>query len=789
QEIGSHAAYTFINQEPLIDFATPSLSRVVFIGGIGAKEPKKLDKDLDRLFGLRPKTVLISFGSIMQSHTLPMKVKQNIVKTIARFPEVTFLWKYEKPEDDFANSATASTPNLHMLKWTPQNDILADERLTAFITHGGMASTQETALRGKPGLFVPCFGDQPRNSGMMERSGLGKVFNKYDLLDAEKFYAAVKDLLENQSYYKNAARIAAMVAKKPFSAKDLLVKTVEFAAEFGPSPALRPQSFDMTCIEYHNADIILIFAVIFIISGFATMKTGSFVFRKVLCIAKSKLDQSINNYLGNIADTLVDAGHNVTTLIPIVNPNLRDSTHKSHKIYIQPTEEVRKITESMDFEEADFFNYDDFNVFSGVPFGHSFTRWFNAQCEGVLDEPGLIQRLKAERFDVMIVENFETCGVGFSHLIKPKSLITSAGSVPMGQQSWDFGMESALSYNPSPLISHLDVHSIWSRLWNLYATLVFNLTWYTTRSEINAIFQKRYGPKFPTIQEISSNAAFTFINREPFIDFATPILSRTICIGGIGAKAPKKLNKEFERIFSLRSKTVLISFGSIVQSHTLPLQVKQNILKAIARFPDITFLWKYERPEDEFVKSALASTPNLQISKWTPQNDILADARLVAFITHGGMASTQETAVRGKPGLFIPFLADQPRNSGMMEKNGLGKVYHKQDLNDAEKFYSAVKDLLENESYHKNMARVASMIAMKPFSSKEQLVKTVEFAAQFGPSPALRPQSHDMTWIEYHNADITVIFSIIAVFSALVALKVASIALKQVSGMVKFKLE
>lgn len=38
--------------------------------------------------------------------------------------------------------------------------------------------------------------------------------------------------------------------------------------------------------------------------------------------------------------------------------------------------------------------------------------WVNAQCPGVLDEPRLIERLKEEKFDVMIVENWETCGVG-----------------------------------------------------------------------------------------------------------------------------------------------------------------------------------------------------------------------------------------------------------------------------------------------------------------------------------------------------------------------------------------
>ncbi|GMR37604.1 hypothetical protein PMAYCL1PPCAC_07799 [Pristionchus mayeri] len=720
---------------------------------------------------------------------MPMRVKQNIVKTVACFPDVTFIWKYEKPDDEFAKTATASTPNLHMLKWTPQNDILADARLTAFITHGGMASTQETALRGKPGLFIPFIGDQPRNSGMMQKNGLGKVYNKYDLDNPEKLYAAVKDLLENKSYYKNAARIAAMIAKKPFSSKELLVKTVEFAAEFGPSPALRPQSYDMNWIEYHNADIIALFVISISTAVYSTFKIVPFVFKKVLCITKSKKDQSINNFLGNIADILVHAGHNVTTVIPIVNPFLIDGTHKSMKIYVKPTEEVRKITESLDFNEADFFHYDDFNPFSGIPFGHSFTAWFNAQCAGVLDEPGLVQRLKREKFDVMIVENFETCGVGLSHLIKPKSLITTAGSVPMQQQGWDFGLPDDLSFNPNPLVTHVDVHSIWSRMCNIYATLAFHAMWYTTRSEINALFKERYGPTFPSINEISSNAAFTFINQEPLIDFATPILSRTVLIGGIGAKEPKKLDKELERIFSHRSKTVLISFGSIVQSHALPLQVKHNILQAVSRFPDITFLWKYEKPEDDFATVALANTSNLHMLKWTPQNDILADERLVAFITHGGMASTQETALRGKPGLFIPFLADQPRNSGMMERNGLGKVYYKHDLHDAEKFYAAVKDLIENESYHNNMAKIGEMIAQKPFSAKEMMVKTVELAARFGPSPALRPQSFDMNWIEYHNADIVAIFTLISLLAVFVAVKAASFLLSRVISIVKIKVD
>lgn len=44
QDISSHAAYTIVNSEPLVDFAPPTLNRIVYVGGLGAREPKKVDE-------------------------------------------------------------------------------------------------------------------------------------------------------------------------------------------------------------------------------------------------------------------------------------------------------------------------------------------------------------------------------------------------------------------------------------------------------------------------------------------------------------------------------------------------------------------------------------------------------------------------------------------------------------------------------------------------------------------------------------------------------------------------
>ncbi|GMR56013.1 hypothetical protein PMAYCL1PPCAC_26208, partial [Pristionchus mayeri] len=147
-------------------------------------------QDWVRILSKREKTVLLSFGSVAKAAYLP-------VRTIKALPDVTFIWKYEE-DDDFTRDHASKLTNLELTKWMPQVDLLAHSNLSLFITHGGMGSTQETALRGVPGIFIPLFGDQPRNAGMMEHNGFGKVLDKADVLNPAKFVAVIREVLENK---------------------------------------------------------------------------------------------------------------------------------------------------------------------------------------------------------------------------------------------------------------------------------------------------------------------------------------------------------------------------------------------------------------------------------------------------------------------------------------------------------------------------------------------------------------------------------------------------------------
>ncbi|GMR30005.1 hypothetical protein PMAYCL1PPCAC_00200 [Pristionchus mayeri] len=349
----------------------------------------------------------------------------------------------------------------------------------------------------------------------------------------------------------------------------------------------------------------------------------------------------------------------------------------------------------------------------------------------------------------------------------------------MGQQWEEFGVPLPLSYNPSMLTRSFDVHSISSRAWNIYAELMTRIWFSSVRASVDQIFRTKYGADYPTLQEICSNVTYVFTNTEPIIDFATPTLSRVIELGGLGAKQPKELDEHWTSIMNRRSKVVLISFGSMAKSYLLAPSVKESLLKVVSAFPSVTFIWKYEE-KDDFARQDASKFGNLVLVDWMPQNDILDHPNLAVFITHGGMGSVQELTLRGKPGALVPIFGDQPRNAAMIEHNKLGKVLSKFEIGNHEKIISLLKELMENPEHMENSQRVARMLAKKPFSSKENLLKYVDFAGEFGPSAALPPQSHDMTFIQYHNLDIYAVALMLIITFALFSLQTALFVLKAI---------
>ncbi|XP_071705625.1 UDP-glycosyltransferase 76G1-like [Rutidosis leptorrhynchoides] len=79
--------------------------------------------------------------------------------------------------------------NSRIVKWTPQQEVLAHKAIGAFWTHNGWNSTLESVCEGVPMILSPFFGDQALNARYMSdvlKVGvyLGNVWHKEDIANA-----------------------------------------------------------------------------------------------------------------------------------------------------------------------------------------------------------------------------------------------------------------------------------------------------------------------------------------------------------------------------------------------------------------------------------------------------------------------------------------------------------------------------------------------------------------------------------------------------------------------------
>lgn len=73
--------------------------------------------------------------------------------------------------------------------------------------------------------------------------------------------------------------------------------------------------------------------------------------------------------------------------------------------------------------------------------------------------------------------------------------------------------------------------------------------------------------------------------------------------------------------------------------------VSMIILRAFDELSEYNFVWNFESELDDLP----ASTENVVVHKFLPQNDILAHPNVIAFILHSELLSTQEAFYHGVP--------------------------------------------------------------------------------------------------------------------------------------------
>ncbi|CAJ0947301.1 unnamed protein product, partial [Mesorhabditis belari] len=375
---------------------------------------------------------------------------------------------------------------------------------------------------------------------------------------------------------------------------------------------------------------------------------------------------------------------------------------------------------------------------------------YASQCNFTMNHKELMDQLSGEKFDVGITEMYDHCGIVLLNRIGAKSHVLATSTISMESINQFIGIPNLYSYVPVSVAKASDQMGLKMKIGSIVSMLGLRYYYYRFRLEMDKVIDHHFGVGSSSTSEMIGNADMVLTNSHPYLDFAHPTLEKIVDIGSISVDEPKALDERWLKITSVRSKTILLSFGSVAYSTLMPKEWRDSIVQALKAFPDVTFIWKYEKPEDNFAVSA----PNVKLIDWAPQLDLLFAGKIDLFITHGGLGSVYETALAGVPAIFIPLFADQFRNAMMCERKGFGEILPKEKLGEPQFIIDLIKKMLESESYKENAEKTGRRMKSRPLSPREQLVKHIEFAAREGKLGFLDPAGRQMSFIQYYCLDV-----------------------------------
>jgi glucuronosyltransferase len=384
-------------------------------------------------------------------------------------------------------------------------------------------------------------------------------------------------------------------------------------------------------------------------------------------------------------------------------------------------------------------------------------------CKEMLERLDEIRCFKEEKYDLILTNGLDLCDVGLMHWLAPKAFVWLVTGPLHETNTYPLGIPSFPSYLPTLEDTLLGTEmTFFERSINLWNWCVQTVLTQYTAFRMNRLFRHYIDPNYPSVYEIGSEASLVFINDDEFLDFARPILHKTIYIGGAGLKKANPLNPYFESVMNKGIfGTVLVSFGTAVWTPSLCPEKKKEMIKAFAQFPQYHFLMKIS-PDDNDTVALGAGISNIQFIEWLPQTDILAHRNCKAFISHGGFNSVLETALRGVPVIVLPMFFDHFRNGKMMEYRNSGIVIPKTELGQ-KSIENSLKEILYNPKYKLAAERLKDLMTTKPNQPDETFLKWTNFLLQHKSLPDLIPIGAKMNMFTYLSLDV-ITFGIFSIF-------------------------
>lgn len=201
---------------------------------------------------------------------------------------------------------------------------------------------------------------------------------------------------------------------------------------------------------------------------------------------------------------------------------------------------------------------------------------------------------------------------------------------------------------------------------------------------------------------------------------------------------------------------ILFSLGSNIKSSDLDEKKVHALLKAFGKLKQ-RVLWKWDT-------ELLGIPENVIVSKWLPQDGILAHKNMRLFISHCGLGSVIEAKFYGVPILAIPFFADQPGNAESIVDEGWAILFSYNSISEAS-ITAAIKEMIENPVYRDKVQRMSQLYRDRPVAPLDLAVYWIEYVLRYDGARHMQSPAVHLNFFQVHSLDV-IAFLMVAAFVA-----------------------
>merc|ERR1719320_1751698 len=317
------------------------------------------------------------------------------------------------------------------------------------------------------------------------------------------------------------------------------------------------------------------------------------------------------------------------------------------------------------------------------------------------------------------------------------------------------------SYQPELQSPFVEPLSFWQRLSN---TLIYSIQdydilgwlWYPLFMDIIADYE--------SYTEFLNNVSLIFLCSHFVTHSPQAWAPNAIEVGGLHCREGEKLPEDLQLFLDNHPEGVVyVSFGSTVKPSEMPAERKQIFLDTFRQLKH-PVIWKWDEDDIPNLSS------NVKLSKWLPQQDLLAHPNLRVFVTHGGLLSLQEALYHQTPLVGIPLGNDQKPNLLRADKKGYAIMLDWVSIS-SDQFLAAINKAMYDEEVKKNMKKMHDLFVDARDPPLERAMWWVEYAIRHEGTKFLKPNSVDLPWYQYHLIDVIAFIFIVLFFVLFITIK------------------